>query len=327
MSTKTATAIAHPNIAFIKYWGNRDDSLRLPLNGSISMNLESLITKTTVVFDTGLKADLLTLNGAKITGPGLIRVKTFLDHFRNLYKLTERARVNSTNDFPTGAGIASSASAFAALAGACFSALKIPIDEVSVSRLARFGSGSACRSVPAGFVEWLPGESDQDSYAISIADQNHWALVDCIAVISRGHKNTSSTEGHALAASSPLQNARVVDAPKRLEICRSAILSKDFNALAGIAELDSNIMHAIMMTSIPPIYYWEPTSLYVIKAVTLWRKKGIPVFFTLDAGANVHVITLEDHKDLIVGKLRAIPGVNQVLVSGVGGGVRNLETI
>ena len=159
------------------------------------------------------------------------------------------------------------------MAAACLTAAHIPADERSISRLARFGSGSAFRSVPQAFTEWLPGTGDEDSYAVSFADVTHWDLVDCIAVVTHGHKSTSSTEGHALAHTSPLQSARVADSARRLNECRSAILSRDFNALAEIAELDSNMMHAVMMSSKPAIYYWEPSSLFIMKAVTRWRKK------------------------------------------------------
>ncbi|NTV35603.1 MAG: diphosphomevalonate decarboxylase, partial [Anaerolineaceae bacterium] len=212
-----ATAIAHPNIAFIKYWGNRDSELRLAINGSISMNLDGLFTKTEVVFSEKAKYDTLVLNHRKIEGPGLQRVSKLLDLVRTLAKRDLYAAVTSENNFPTGAGIASSASAFAALAVASSAALELDLDEVQLSRLARRGSGSACRSIPSGFVEWHAGETDEDSYAVSLAASNHWEIDDCIAIVAAGHKPTGSTEGHALAGTSPLQAARVADTPRRLE--------------------------------------------------------------------------------------------------------------
>ncbi len=204
-------AIAHPNIAFIKYWGNRDNQLRLPVNGSISMNLGALSTRTSVIFDPKLPKDFFSLNGIPQTGDSLVRVNRFLDIVRSMANSTHRARVESINDFPTGAGIASSASAFAALALAASSALGLDLDEIALSRLARCGSGSACRSIPSGFTEWQMGTSDQDSYAFSLAEPDHWALTDCIAVIHSGEKEAGSTEGHHIADTSPLQAARVAD--------------------------------------------------------------------------------------------------------------------
>ena len=169
MNKQEITAIAHPNIAFIKYWGNRDEALRLPANGSISMNLAGLQTRTTVHVDVNLPTDKLTLNDQSLDGPPLERVTTFLDVIRSMANVDGYAHVSSENNFPMGAGIASSASAFAALSLAASAAYGLVLDEAALSRLARRGSGSACRSVPGGFVEWLAGDGDESSHARSIA--------------------------------------------------------------------------------------------------------------------------------------------------------------
>lgn len=321
-ATHSATALAHPNIAFIKYWGNRDEALRLPMNGSISMNLDGLLTRTTVSFQPSLALDELIINGREMTGPGLERVSAILDEARAAAGIHYRAEVTSENNFPIGAGIASSAAAFAALALAATKAAGLEWSEAQLSRLARHGSGSACRSIPAGFVEWEVGGGDDDSVATSIAGPEHWALADCVAVVSSVHKATGSTAGHALAPSSPLQAARVEDTPRRLEICRRAILGRDFEALAAILELDSNLMHAVMMTSNPPLLYWEAASMGVIQAVREWRSGGLPVTYTLDAGPNVHVICLQAEAPKITEKLQELPGVTHVLTAKPGGSAR-----
>ncbi len=317
---QSATAQASPNIAFIKYWGNRDASLRLPQNGSISMNLAGLHAKTTVTFDPELQSDSFTLNQRPIHGPGLQRVSSFLDHIRSLSGSATRAAVTSENNFPTGAGIASSAAAFAALALAGTAAIGLNLTEAALSRLARLGSGSASRSIPGGFVEWQAGTGDEDSYAFSLAPAEHWPLVDCIAVVSSGHKPTGSTEGHALADTSPLQAARVADTPRRLDICRQAILDRDFTALAEIIEHDSSLMHAVMMTSRPPLFYWEPASLTLMKLIPQLRKDGLKAAFTLDAGANVHVICAPECADQVEQALRRVAGVQRVLRAVCGSG-------
>lgn len=318
----TAAAQAHPNIAFIKYWGNRDSALRIPLNGSISMNLDGLTTRTTVSFQPSLPFDELIINGHEVTGPGLERVSRILDLIRGMANIQDRAEVMTENNFPSGAGIASSASAFAALALAGSKAAGLNLSERELSRLARRGSGSASRSIPGGFVEWQAGATDEDSFAFSIAPPNHWELVDLIAVVSAAHKKTGSTEGHAAAPTSPLQAARVEDAPRRLDLCRRAILEKDFNAFASIVELDSDMMHAVMMTSTPALHYWKPASLAVMEAVRTWRMDGLPVCYTVDAGANVHVITLESEAHIIEKNLRAIHGVHDVLAARAGNAAR-----
>ena len=122
-----------------------------------------------------------------------------------------------------------------------------------------------------GFVEWQAGTSDEDSFAYSIANTDHWKLVDCVAIVSASHKKTGSTEGHSLAPTSPLQEARVADAPRRLDLCRDAILNCDFNAFASIVELDSDMMHSVMMTSTPALHYWKPASLEIMSRVRAWR--------------------------------------------------------
>jgi diphosphomevalonate decarboxylase len=141
-------------------------------------------------------------------------------------------------------------------------------------------------------------------------------------VVSQEHKPTGSTEGHRLAPTSPLQHARIEDAARRLDLCRKAILHRDFAALAEIAELDSNLMHAVMTTSNPRLIYYEPPTLLIIKSVTEWRKAGIPVFYTIDAGPNVHVITVSGELTAVAERLSALPDVVKVLVSPPGGAAR-----
>jgi diphosphomevalonate decarboxylase len=228
----------------------------------------------------------------------------------------------TSNNFPSGAGIASSASAFAALALAGSKAAGLNLSEQDLSRLARRGSGSAARSIPGGFVEWQAGTSDEDSYAFSIADVNHWKLVDCVAIVSASHKKTGSTEGHSLAPTSPLQEARVADAPRRLELCRNAILNCNFDDFASIVEMDSDMMHSVMMTSTPQLHYWKSASLEVMNRVRAWRSEGLPACYTVDAGPNIHVICPETEAHLIDKRLREIPGVQNVLVARAGDGAQ-----
>jgi diphosphomevalonate decarboxylase len=315
----TSTAFAHPNIAFIKYWGNHDSSLRLPQNSSLSMNLGGLTTRTQVTFSPDLPSDTFSLNHHPVTGPGLTRVHDFLDLVRGMAGSELRAAVESSNNFPTGAGMASSAAAFAALALSATRAIGISLSERELSRLARRGSGSACRSIPGGFVEWQAGTSDTDSFAFSIAPPEHWDLVDCVAVVNAGHKPTGSTEGHTLADTSPLQAARVADVPRRLALCREAILECDFAKLADVVELDSNLMHAVMQTSSPRVTYYLPATLAVMLAVQSARERGLPICYTIDAGPNVHVLTLSSNTSQVQALLKSIPGVAQVITAPTAG--------
>lgn len=323
--TRTASALAHPNIAFIKYWGNRDDAMRLPLTGSLSMNLEGLETHTKVTFDVVMNADRFVLNGQMQEGAGLARVSSFLDHLRGMIGQQVYALVESSNNFPAGAGIASSASAFAALAMAGSAALGLDLSESQLSRLARLGSGSASRSIPTGFVEWHAGEDDQNSYAESFAEPEHWDLTDMVVIIEEGHKKTGSTAGHTLAHSSPLNALRVEGVPERMARCKAAILARDFEAFAETTELDSNWMHAVMRTSTPALHYWTPVTEHVLWQVLHWRKQGHALCTTVDAGPNVHVLGLASELDFALPALKALPGVKDVIVAKPGGGARVLD--
>ncbi len=321
----TATALAHPNIALIKYWGNRDDSLRLPANGSISMNLAGLETVTTVAFDPQLRHDEFVFDGVRQTGTALARVPTHLDRLRQKAGSALKARVESRNNFPLGAGIASSASGFAALTVAGAAALGLPLSERELSILARRESGSAARSIPPGFVEWYAAETDEGSFAESIAPPEHWALMDVIAILDSRPKRTGSAEGNRLARTSPLQAARVADAPRRLDICRRAVLAKDFKLLAEIVEEDTRRMHEVMRTSTPALNYLLPASEELMRMIPGWRAEGLPVAFTIDAGPNVHCLCLEESAVEVERRLRKNPAVQRILVARPGGGARVVQ--
>ncbi len=324
---KQATARAHSNIAFIKYWGNRDDDLRLPINPSISMNLADLYTDTTVTWDDATDDDILYINGEQQTGQTRERVVAHLDQIRQRYQINANASVYSHNNFPMGAGIASSASAFAALTLAAVRAADLDLSERELSTIARLGSGSASRSIPAGFVVWHAGDTHESAYAESVAASDHWDLVDVIAVVSDQHKRTTSQAGHPTAQTSDLQDARVAGAVNRLEQCQQAIQSRDFARLADVVEHDSNLMHAVMMTSRPPLFYWQPTTLTVMELVRQWRDiDGLQVCYTLDAGPNVHCICVRDAAETVRERLTALSSIIDVLVSPVGSSARIIST-
>ncbi|MBC8172041.1 MAG: diphosphomevalonate decarboxylase [Anaerolineae bacterium] len=314
-----ATARANSNIAFIKYWGNRDHELRLPENSSLSMNLEGVYTRTTVTWQPELKNDVLVLNSKEQGGEVLLRASQHLDILRTRLGLMGYAEIESVNNFPMGAGIASSASSFAALTVAAVAAADLQLSERELTTLARLGSGSASRSIPTGFVEWYAGNSHETSYAESIAVPEYWALVDVIAIVSEAHKAVTSKQGHHSANTSDLQVARVQGASERLRVCRQALIAHDFEAFADVVEYDSNLMHAVMMTSRPPLFYWQPTTLTVMEAIRQLRADGLNVCYTLDAGPNVHCLCLQADAEEVAVALTTIPGVRDVRQAGVGG--------
>lgn len=321
MSENSVTAIASPNIAFIKYWGNRDPALRLPANASLSMTLSNLQTKTTVIFDDRLEADQIEIDGSPASAKAASRVTMHLDLIRTLSGVPAFASMRSQSNFPAGAGIASSASAFAALTAAASNAAGLELDKKQLSILARRGSGSAARSIFGGFVQLFSGEVNEDGYAEQLAPAEHWHLVDLIAVVTKEHKSTGSSAGHLLAPTSPIQAPRVQDAARRLETCKDAILQKDFRTLAQIVELDSNLMHSVMMTSEPPLLYLEPESISVMKQVTRWREAGLDVCYTIDAGPNVHCICSFEDSHEVERQLRSIDGILDIYRCSPGNGV------
>jgi len=322
MTSGAAAAVSHPNIAFIKYWGNRQDTLRLPANGSISMTLGGLLTRTSVRFDPKLRADQLKVNGQPASEEARLRVSAQLDYIRGLSGSSEHAVIESQSDFPSAAGLASSASAFASLTLAACAAAALELDPRDHSRIARRGSGSACRSVFGGFVEAYTGEADLDGYAQQLAAPEHWDLVDWIVISSQAPKQVGSSEGHRLAATSPLQATRVADAPRRLNLCRKAILGRDFAALASVVEQDSNLMHAVMLTSQPALMYWQPETVKLMQAIRRWREQGLSVCYTVDAGPNVHCLCPGEQAEQVGRQLESLVPEARLIRSGVGGPAR-----
>jgi diphosphomevalonate decarboxylase len=284
------------------------------------MNLDGLFTETTVEWDTGLDNDVVQINQQVATSTAAQRVTDHLNQIRNRYHIAGFARVISSNNFPMGAGIASSASSFAALTLAATQSAGLHLSERELTCIARLGSGSASRSIPTGFVEWHAGHDHASSFAESFAPPNHWNLIDVVAVISQSHKATGSTEGHQSADTSDLQLARVAGAEDRLKACRKAILDQDFDTFAEVVERDSNLMHAVMMTSRPPLFYWLPTSLVIMQQVREWRASGLNVCYTLDAGPNVHCLCLQRDSTQVAAALRGIAGVAEVRIAATGAG-------
>jgi len=290
------TAVAHPNLALIKYWGNRDNNLNLPANNSISVILDGATTTTTVRFDPRLTADLVILNGQPADSATGDRVARHLDRIRTLAGTPWHAEITSTNDFPVAAGIASSASAYAALSLAATRALGMELDERELSILARKGSGSACRSLHGGFVEWLAGHDDDSSYAVQLAPPEAWDLCIVTAVLDTQPKLISSQAGHLAAAASPFFAARLAALPEKLAQVRAALEVRDLEQLGMLIEREAVELHTIAMTSqvedqpwLSGIYYWQPTTIALIQKVQRWRRDGLPVYFTIDAGPNLHL--------------------------------------
>jgi diphosphomevalonate decarboxylase len=282
-----STAVANSNIAFVKYWGKRDEILNLPMNPSISMTLDNHVsTKTTVDFSKEYKEDILILNGYKESGEKLTRVSNFLDTVREMASKKISAKVVSINSFPTGSGIASSASGFAALSASASNAIGLKLDMKELSSLARLGSGSAARSIYGGLVFW------EDEYAIQIKDEKYWdSLFDIIVVVSDHEKSISSREAMKLTvATSLLYKGRLRIIGERLEKVKEAIGKKDFSSIAKEIMLDSDNLHTCMKDTNPSIVYMNKDSIKIKEIVGFINRNQVKAAYTFDAGANSHII-------------------------------------
>lgn len=324
-------AEATPNIAVIKYWGQRDNKLVLPLNSSISVTMDfSLRTRTRVEFG-DFKKDSAFLNGKELSGDGLSRVMRIIDTARNMKGEKQKALIKSENFFPTKAGFASSASGFAALAVATDAALNLRLKSPGLSMLARLSSGSACRSVLGGFVKWNTGECNDglDSFAVQLAPATHWKELRNVAAVTDAHeKAVGSAEGMQLTVkTSPLFKKRLKELPERIANMERAIKKKDAHSFFSLTMEESNSMHASMADTKPPLYYMNKISHNIVRAVNaLNKKEGENVCgYTFDAGPNAHVYTLEKHVPKVKKALKSVSGVQKLFVCGVGNGPRVLE--
>jgi diphosphomevalonate decarboxylase len=320
--TKTISATACANIALIKYWGKRDIVLNLPAVGSISLTLEALQTKTSVCFDPKLKRQQHKINAQTTSRPQLKRVEKFLDLLRHETGLNLHARVESFNNFPTGAGLASSASAFAALGLAATRALGLNYSQKELSVLARKGSGSAARSVYGGFVEMRKGinPDGEDAYAVQLQSKEYWDLRVLILVTSEKEKHISSTEAMKICAkTSPYYKKWIDESDADLSGMRTAIEMKDIEKLGELAEYSTFKMHALMISAWPAILYWNAKTVELIHQVQQLRKKGIPAFVTIDAGPQIKVITLPDYTSGLKDSFRGFNGIVKIIESRLGG--------
>ncbi|MFZ0831072.1 MAG: diphosphomevalonate decarboxylase [Thermoplasmata archaeon] len=323
---------AAPNIALVKYWGQRDHRLVLPNNSSLSMTVGRLRTRTWVRFQASLRSDRLWLNGQPATGGPLESVVEFLQIVREEANLASFAEVHSENNFPIASGLASSASGFAALAGAASIAAGLRLSPRELSRLARRGSGSASRSIFGGFVEWQAGHraDGRDCFARPLFPSNHWPeLRDVVAMIADApEKRVRSTRAmQETVRTSPAYAERMRTVPRRLTAIRSALRTRAADRFLELVIAECDDFRHVCETTVPSLDYLTPASRAVLSAVLdLNRKSGHPIAgYTHDAGAHVHVFTFQEHVATVRGRLRKIPGVAATRLFSPGLAARELR--
>lgn len=314
------TAKAQPNIALIKYWGKRDIDRNLPAVDSLSITLRSLRTQMSVEFSAQAGIDQLQVNGA--AAPALLRrVAACLDNVCGRDR--PAARVVSDSNFPIGAGLASSASAFAALVVAADAAAGHTKDCITLARLAGQASGSAARSLYGGIVTLRNSASGIDIE--QIATPEDWPLEVIIAVTEEGEKPVGS--GDAMirsAATSPFYSSWVDEQGTDFDIARTAIRNQDFASLAAVSEHNCLKMHSVMWTSRPPVVYWNRATLACMETIRNLQADDVPVFFTIDAGPQVKAVCLPEAAAVVQSALQETPGVVRTMPSGLGPGARVL---
>lgn len=314
---KKTTVKASSDIALVKYWGKKDEVLRLPENGSISLILAGLDTVTTVEFSQSLLNDEVIIQGESEEGEAR-RVVKHLDRIRKLANNNVFAKVISQNTFPKGTGLSSSGSGFAALTIAAVKAMGIELSEKEMSILARQGSGTACRCVCGGVVEWKDGDSSDNSYSETIFPANYFDVRDVVAVVDEGKKLTSSTQGHTTAGTSLFFKERQKLIKDKIEMVRSAIDDKDFDKLGEIVEAEALEFHSILLTSRPPMIAWYPGTIEVMLAVQAMRRNGIRAYFTINTGFNVHVLTLPEFEVKVKEELGKLSLVKKIISAKIG---------
>ena len=308
-----ATAIAHPNIALIKYWGKRNIALNLPSVPSLSLTLSVFYTQTTVTW--GSTRDRFLLQGEEKSEEAQ-KVFRFLDR---IAPSRPPCLVVSENNFPTAAGLASSASAFAALALAGSSAAGKDYSHKELSILARQGSGSACRSIWGGWVEWNRGiEPDgSDSHGIPLAPVEHWDIRMIVGVVSDQKKPIPSrTAMKQTAETSPFFPSWCNTAQEDLDIAREAVLNRDIHTLGEQMEHSTMKMFSTMFSTKPAIHYWKPQTLAILEQIRSLRARGIPCWATMDAGPNVKILSTPEHADKIISAIEKYCLKTYVLSAG-----------
>ena len=317
-----ATARAQPNIAVIKYWGKRDVVRNLPAVGSISVTLSELFTEMTVAVDASLRNDVLLVNGAE-NDSMLARVASCLD--KVVGEDRPAVRISSNSNFPIAAGLASSASAFAALVKAADAAFELSLPSEKLASLAGGASGSAARSMLGGFVEL---ENRADDIAVkNILTAEDWPLEVVVAITATGPKPVSSGDAMEISRkTSPFYDRWVEQQEMDLSEARNAIQQRDLQRLGSIAEHNCLKMHSVMWASRPPMVYWNSATIACMQSVRELQSQGVDVFFTIDAGPQLKAICTTEHRSTVQEALSATSGVVEVMLGGVGTGARLVET-
>ena len=319
---KSSTAIAHPNIALIKNWGKSNTAGNIPAMSSISITLDAMESKTRISFPSDLNEDTWILNGFRQSS--LERIKMPFDELKKMSNVRDSCLIESDNNFPTAAGLASSASGMASLVMALSHALELELSLQQMIELAMLGSGSAPRSLFPGFV--FLDVTGAKVTCSTIIEGNQWPLEIIVCITSCDQKQTSSREGMGISRkTSPLYDNWVGNHQKDIQIALTAIQSRNFEQLGAVAVDNCLKMHQVMKTSQPSIDYWNETTHAVVQHVKTLQAQGWDVFFTIDAGPQVKIICKPDLTEEVAFEINKIPGIGSIVKCGLGQGARLID--
>lgn len=320
-------ARAYTNIALIKYWGKENQELIIPMNNSLSLTLDAFYTETNVTFSEDTSEDLFYLDNQLQDSKATLKVSRFLDLVRAKADSSLHAVVKSQNFVPTAAGLASSASGLAALAAAASAALNLQLSSEELSRLARRGSGSACRSIYGGFAEWQKGDSDETSYAVNIpSDRFEDELSMIFVVVNDAQKDISSRDGmQRTVETSAFYDGWLQTVPQDLAKARKSITDKDFTALGEVTEASALKMHGTTLAATPPFTYWSAESMKAMNLVRQIRTSGLPCYFTMDAGPNVKILVERKNEEALLNALKDQFDPQQLVVAHAGPAIEVLS--
>lgn len=317
---------AHTNIALVKYWGKKDSDLIIPYTDSLSLTLDEFYTTTAVEFSDDLEHDEFKIDGNPVNEKNFVKLTNFMSHIRDLSGVTQYASVSSKNHVPISAGLASSASAFAALAAAGAKAAGLDLTRQELSRVARRGSGSATRSIFGGLVEWHRGYDDVSSFAEPIQEKLDFGLEMIAILLDTNIKKVSSRSGmQSVVATSPYYASWIDVVQNDMRLMKEAIKNKDINRIGKIAELNAMRMHALNMSAEPSFTYFNSETLKTIELIHDLRNQGINCYYTLDAGPNVKVIYDRKNRDRILKALQIEFKRDQLVVAHPGPGIEYID--
>ena len=308
---------ANVNIALIKYWGKKDEQLKLPFQPSLSFTLDQFYTITNLEYDKEIQADILYIDNQLANKEETKRVSQYLDEIRKRYQIPYYAKINSENFVPKAAGLASSSSAFSALALAATKAYGIELNKRELSTVARLGSGSATRSIYSDFVLWHEGDSHESSYSEPLMRWSEFRIIVCL--IEKGEKMIGSTLAMKASVNHPKYNQWIEQAKIDLENMLIALKNRDINQLGKIAQQNAFMMHQLLKEV--DINYFNETTHQVLEKVIELQKK-IPVYATIDAGPNIKLITIENYVDEVINEF---DGLVEMVVCKSGEGVIEVD--